>query len=54
MDEAEQQLALLMEPYPKIKGLQEQIRSYLQQKSNNGVFNRVRDYVEGNLIWTVP
>jgi len=54
MDEAEQQLALLMEPYPKVKGLQEQIRSYLQQKSNNGVFNRVRDYVEGNLIWTVP
>lgn len=52
-DEAERELALLMEPYPKVEGFQERIRSYIRQKSSNNVFNRIYDIIEGNLTWTV-
>lgn len=54
LDEAEQELTLLMQPYQEITtARREQIRSYLQQASRNGLFNRIRNSIEGNLIWTV-
>ncbi|NLX90891.1 MAG: methyltransferase domain-containing protein [Firmicutes bacterium] len=52
-EQAEQELTLLMEPYQEVMGWREQIRNYVRQKSRNGVFSWRRNFIEGNLVWTV-